>query len=1004
MTTRETEASRRTRWTTVWSLLRVRRGEEALVLWTSALFAAAQANQGLGLNTADTLFFLRFGVEFLPTMIVIAGPVVMVGTFVYSVGLGGLGSRKWLPATFFGLGGFLVFERAGIAVGLPVIFPIVWLGGQVVMMLSLTAMWTAAGEVCTTRQAKRLYPLFASAGIAGGVIGNALTGPLAGALGTENLLLIQAGLLVTAAALSLAIGRRYFEMRGPVSEGSAFSGFRAGLETTRGSRLLRLVAWVGVAFGALLFLVVFPFSEIVAGSFETEAEVASFLGFFSAAATAASFAVSLLATNRLFARLGVVATLLVVPVVYAGGFSLWLSSFGLVTATLVRGLQFVAVNAIGGTAWSSLFNVLPARRRGQVMAFMAAGPMQLGTMLSGGLLLLGAALPERANFALGLGAAIAALMLVWGMRSAYGNALVEAVQKGLVGLFTAPTTGLQKPPLDADIFKAMSACLDDPRPEARSMAVAMLSRLQDARANSLIVRALEDEAPRVRSAALEGLSALDDMWVEHTPKLLSDSSPEIRYRTLELIWESSTSPHMVTESALIDPEPDVRSMAAVIVGGVAGRDVVSSLLGSAETGSLIAGVRAVSLRSDLSDDDLARFIDHPDRHVRAAVAGAIGVRPGAAGRLRPLLDDPSILVRRSAADALASSTEGFSTLLHVLEEGSVRATDAALRAFTESGGGGEDLTRWVSQEISRASYLQRHRQVLERDAELSSSASYLLQLLKSREERLERWAVLALASPDTQVAMRAVVEGIWAEDLETRSQAMEALDSIDSRSVVGDLLALLEEDVDHGSFDQRTSLRQLATDLDYWIRALSFRCLGEELMRDLSQLLDAAEQDPSSLVRDVLSRWELLLMQQTETLDLVQQVLALQRVPIFAGIDPEDLERIAQATTERHYEPEEVVFRQGDEGDEMLVIIRGEVLVSREIDGEKVLIRTLGEGEHVGELSLLLGRPRLSEVTAGLDGFQALVLKSRELQAILEERPEAAMAMLGTLAQRLATS
>ena len=72
------------------------------------------------------------------------------------------------------------------------------------------------------------------------------------------------------------------------------------------------------------------------------------------------------AAGRLFARIGVVGTFSMLPAVYVLGFGLWVASFGLVTATLFRGAQWVAVNALGGTAWSSLFNVIPGRRRSQV--------------------------------------------------------------------------------------------------------------------------------------------------------------------------------------------------------------------------------------------------------------------------------------------------------------------------------------------------------------------------------------------------------------------------------------------------------------------------------------------------------------------------------------------------------------------------------------------------------------------------------------------------------------
>ena len=112
--------------------------------------------------------------------------------------------------------------------------------------------------------------------------------------------------------------------------------------------------------------------------------------------------VSLLGVNRLFARLGVVLTLLILPVVYLVGFATWLASFGLVTAVPVRGSQWIAVNAIGSTAWSALFNVVPGRRRGEVMAFMSAVPAQLGTTVAGALLIAGSELSAAQISAIGL--------------------------------------------------------------------------------------------------------------------------------------------------------------------------------------------------------------------------------------------------------------------------------------------------------------------------------------------------------------------------------------------------------------------------------------------------------------------------------------------------------------------------------------------------------------------------------------------------------------------------
>jgi CRP-like cAMP-binding protein len=85
-----------------------------------------------------------------------------------------------------------------------------------------------------------------------------------------------------------------------------------------------------------------------------------------------------------------------------------------------------------------------------------------------------------------------------------------------------------------------------------------------------------------------------------------------------------------------------------------------------------------------------------------------------------------------------------------------------------------------------------------------------------------------------------------------------------------------------------------------------------------------------------------------------------------------------------------------------LIIVEGEVTVSRPQDGSGGPIRTVRSGDYVGELSLLRGQPRAANVTAGPEGVRGLILRGAELHAILEERPEAAMAMLATLAERLA--
>ena len=978
----------------------VRAGEGPLTGWMAALFAITQAGHGLGANTADALFFLRFGVEFLPLMILISGLVVMLATVGYMVGLARIGPRRWLAWTLATLATWLIVERVGVVLEIPGIYPVIWLGGQVAILVSLTALWNAAGEVSSTRQAKRLYPLFASAGIAGGVMGNALTGPLAVLLGTENLLLVHAGLFAAAAAVMRVVIRRFAAAPDPgrrPEHRAVLADLRSGFEVTRSTPLLRLAAAVAFALFGLFFLVTFPFSEVVARSFATESEVAGYLGAFSAAATALTFLVSFFVTNRLLARIGVVATLLIVPLVYVAGFALWVAAFGLVTASLVRGLQWIAVNAIAGTAQSSLFNVLPGRHRGQVLAFVAGVPTQLGTVAAGALLLVGLGLPVQQRAAIGLAVAVLTTVLVMRMRPAYGQALLDAVRQGLTDVFTTVgTTPAMHQRLDADAMRTCSVALEDPRPRARAVAAMTLTRLAPDQAAPLVSRALNDPDPRVRVAALHAVGRQENSD-EIARDLLADPSPQVRRRALHILERRGADLGRWSGAALADPDPAVRATAAVLVGGPRGRTVMDRMLASDEPADLTAALGALAHRRGPGGADPAGLADHPNARVRAAVAPALVHRAAGMPVLTRMLDDRSIRVRTAAAKALAADKATAGALLDVLRSGSVRATDAAVRALADAGLGGDRFLEWIDGEVGRARYLRHHGMIL-RAAPSGPAQKFLALLLLARHARLSGWALMAMSTKATEPALAVVRRGIRSNDAEIRAQALEALDAVADRSLTRGLLRLLEDDAGATERDVRTSLRTLAHDHDHWIRAVAVRCLFEDVLDDLDHLRAAADADQSGLVRAALSRWTPSPMEETHTLDLVDCVIALHEVPLFTDLDPEELERVALVTTERRYDAGEVVYRHGAAADDMLLIIAGEVEVRRPAGD---VIRTLGPGEHVGELALLRGGPRSADVVAGVQGLHALALGAPELLAILEERPEIAMTMLATLAERL---
>ncbi|HTI29580.1 MAG TPA: cyclic nucleotide-binding domain-containing protein [Methylomirabilota bacterium] len=122
----------------------------------------------------------------------------------------------------------------------------------------------------------------------------------------------------------------------------------------------------------------------------------------------------------------------------------------------------------------------------------------------------------------------------------------------------------------------------------------------------------------------------------------------------------------------------------------------------------------------------------------------------------------------------------------------------------------------------------------------------------------------------------------------------------------------------------------------------------------------------------------------------------LHGIPLFARFDHKHLARLGMLTEEVDVPAGKVLIRQGELGDDLMVLVKGLVAVER--DGEK--INKLGPGEFFGEIALIERGPRTATVTAETP-CRLLVLNHRSFHALMEEFPEVAASVLLTLAHRL---
>ena len=92
---------------------------------------------------------------------------------------------------------------------------------------------------------------------------------------------------------------------------------------------------------------------------------------------------------------------------------------------------------------------------------------------------------------------------------------------------------------------------------------------------------------------------------------------------------------------------------------------------------------------------------------------------------------------------------------------------------------------------------------------------------------------------------------------------------------------------------------------------------------------------------------------------------AMARSPLFHGIEPDELTRIALSMHRRRYRRDEVIFHEGDPGDSLHIVVEGRVKITREsAEGGEAIVVVLQAGDSFGELCLLDGAPRSATAIA----------------------------------------
>jgi predicted acylesterase/phospholipase RssA/CRP-like cAMP-binding protein len=130
----------------------------------------------------------------------------------------------------------------------------------------------------------------------------------------------------------------------------------------------------------------------------------------------------------------------------------------------------------------------------------------------------------------------------------------------------------------------------------------------------------------------------------------------------------------------------------------------------------------------------------------------------------------------------------------------------------------------------------------------------------------------------------------------------------------------------------------------------------------------------------------------------------LADIPLFAGLDEATRLELARQLEPVHVAAGEVIFRQGDAGRGLLLVVSGRLRVSVASDipgdGRERVLYDVGRGAVVGEMALLTDRPRAATVSAVRDS-DLLQLRVSSFTSLLERSPALVTGMMRLLVDRV---
>ncbi|UCC86755.1 MAG: cyclic nucleotide-binding domain-containing protein [Anaerolineales bacterium] len=549
---------------------------------------------------------------------------------------------------------------------------------------------------------------------------------------------------------------------------------------------------------------------------------------------------------------------------------------------------------------------------------------------------------------------------------------------------------------EAEVFEEVSGYLEDPEPQLRRGALVGL----------------------LRSGGIEGVLAAGHKLLQ----MCDSAQPAERVLAAQVLQEVGVrSFHQPLTRLLGDDDLQVRRAALLAAGQLKSArlwSLVLAQLGSPKTWAAATAALVAGGQSALPAIGAALTMQGQDREMLTRlthVCGRIG-GDGAIALLKDKIDFPDQEVRTQILHALGRcgyrvSSEQETSLVERQIEAEAAQVTWTLAAWIEIG---QDEATSLLREALAAKLEQSRARIF-----------YLLSFIYDAELVLRARDNLTRASSEKKAYALEVIDILVSKEL--KRILLPLLGDLSPHQRLQDLSAVYPQA--KLTSDQRLKEIIVAPDgqLDTWTRAVALYTVGLASAVHLQEAVVASLSAPDSLVRET-SVWALARLNgalpinyidqlrhdvDTHTAEAIRQldaikdgdhralstierVVILKRVGIFANTPDQTLAEVAMLLEEVEQKAGQTIFRKGETGDCMYIIVDGEVRVH---DGQRTL-NHLGAGSVFGEMALLDSEPRVASVTTVTE-TRLLRLDQEPFYGLMDARIEVARGIIRVLSEHL---